>query len=221
VRRPATLRAWLAAYAAASSQTTAFEVIRDAATAGQREKPSRKATIPYREILERLWILDPVDAWTTSNNVFRRLGAAPKHQLLDPALAARLLNVNKSTLLSGEDVGPSVPRSGTLLGALFESLVTLDVRVYSQAAEADVSHLRTSRGDHEIDLIVQPRSAPGVLAIEIKLANTIDDGDVRHLKWLQSELRDELIDAVIVTTGPAAYRRPDGIGVVPAALLGP
>lgn len=83
------------------------------------------------------------------------------------------------------------------------------------------SHLRTSRGDHEVDLIVQPRVTPGVLAIEVKLASTIDDTDVRHLTWLQRRVSDELIDTIVITTGPAAYRRTDGIGVVPAALLGP
>jgi hypothetical protein len=30
-----------------------------------------------------------------------------------------------------------------------------------------------------------------------------------------------VLDAIVVTTGTDAYRRPDGIGVVPAALLGP
>lgn len=221
LRRPAALRAWLAAYAAASSQTTAYETIRDASTPGHRDKPSRKATTPYRDVLERLWVLEPVEPWTTSSDLFRRLGASPKHQLVDPSLAARLLNVNKTTLLSGKDVGPAVPRAGTLLGALFEALVTIDVRVYGQAAEADVRHLRTSRGDHEIDLIVQPRDTPGILAVEVKLAATVDSGDVAHLKWLQAELGDGLIDAIVITTGQTAYRRQDGIGVVPAALLGP
>ena len=146
-------------------------------------------------------MLDPVDAWTTSSSHLRRLGTTPKHQLVDPALAARLLNVDKATLLRGEDTGPPIPRDGTLLGALFESLVTLDVRVYSQAAEGDVTHLRTSRGDHEVDLIVQRRDSPGVLAIEIKLASTIDSHDVRHLKWLRDKVAQELLDAIVITTG--------------------
>lgn len=221
IRRPTTLRGWLAAYAAASSQTSAFEVIRDAATPGQRDKPKRDTTLKYRDVLQRLWILEPVEPWTTSSSHLRRLGASPKHQLVDPALAARLLNVDKSTLLSGKDAGPPVPRRGTLLGALFESLATLDVRVYGQAADADVSHLRTSRGDHEIDLIVQPRGSPGLLAVEVKLSSSVSDDDVRHLVWLRDRIGDDLIDALVVTTGPAAYRRTDGIGVVPLALLGP
>jgi hypothetical protein len=44
---------------------------------------------------------------------------------------------------------------------------------------------------------------------------------VRHLTWLRSRLGDELLDAVIITTGSHAYRRADGIAVIPAALLGP
>jgi uncharacterized protein len=51
--------------------------------------------------------------------------------------------------------GPAIPRDGTLLGALFESLVTIDVRAYAQAAEAKVRHLRTAGGEQEADLIVE------------------------------------------------------------------
>jgi hypothetical protein len=59
-----------------------------------------------------------------------------------------------------------------------------------------------------------------VIAIEVKLKRTVQDEDLRHLKWLKEKIGDELLDAVVVTTGEHAYRRSDGIGVVPAALLG-
>ncbi len=106
------------------------------------------------------------------------------------------------------------------LGALFESLVTLDVRVYAQAAEARVGHLRTHGGEHEVDLIVE-RADGGILAIEVKLARTVSDSDLHHLHWLARQLGADLLDAIVVTTGDEAYRRRDGIAVVPAALLGP
>ena len=60
VRRPEVLRRWLAAYAAATATTASFETIRDAASGGQRDKPSKTTTQPYRDILEQLWIVDPV-----------------------------------------------------------------------------------------------------------------------------------------------------------------
>lgn len=220
VRNPTALRRWMTAYAAASSTTASFDAIRAAATAGHGDKPARTTVIPYRDVLQRLWILDPVDAWLPTRNRLSRLSAPPKHQLADPALAARLLGVDADALLEGRPSGPPLPRDGTLLGALFESLVTLSVRTYAQAAEARVRHLRTIAGKHEIDLIVE-RADGRILAIEVKLTRNVDDRHISHLRWLADRIGDDLLDAVVVTTGPEAYRRRDGIAVVPAALLGP
>jgi predicted AAA+ superfamily ATPase len=114
----------------------------------------------------------------------------------------------------------AAPRHATLLGQLFESLVTQSVRVYAQAAEADTYHLRTQEGRQEIDLIIQ-RHDQRVLALEVKLNPVVTDDDVRHLRWLQQELGDDVVDAAVITTGRQAYRRVDGIAVIPAALLGP
>lgn len=94
------------------------------------------------------------------------------------------------------------------------------MRVYAQACEAEVSHLRTHRGEHEIDLIVE-RDDGRVVAIETKLSRTPDKESIRHLRWLSEQIGDDLLDAVVITTGEEAYRRQDGIAVVPAALLGP
>lgn len=60
-----------------------------------------------------------------------------------------------------------------------------------------------------------------IVAIEGKLSPATTDEDVRHLLWLQEILGGEVLDLVVVHTGPFAYRRPDGVAVVPAALLGP
>lgn len=220
IRNPAALRRWLTAYAAASSTTATFEKVRDAASAGDETKLSRKAARGYRDALARVWALDEVPAWIPSRNRLRELGQAPKHQLADPALAAQLLGVQLSTLLGGRAPGPPLARDGALLGALFESLATLSVRVYAARSEAMTKHLRTARGRREIDLIVE-RADGRVVAVEVKLARTVSDDDVKHLAWLREKLGDDLLDEVIITTGPEAYRRKDGVAVVPLALLGP
>ncbi len=220
IRRPATLLRWMSAYAAATASTASFETIREAATGGEGQKPAKTTTQPYREVLQRLFIVDEVPAWAPTRNRIARLAMPPKHHLADPALAAGLLGVSAGALLSAEPVGPPALRDGPLLGALFESLVTLSIRVYAQPARARVSHLRTRNGDHEVDLIVERRDGR-VLAVEAKLAAVPDDRDVRHLHWLARQIGSDLLDAVVITTGPYAYRRPDGIAVVPAALLGP
>lgn len=219
LRRPATLRAWMTAYAAATGTNAAFESIRDAATSGTTQKPSRDTVQPYKEILERLWILDEVPAWEPTRSHLAELTRAPKHHLVDPALATTLLGIDASALLGGATPGLWEYRDGRFLGALFDSLVTQSVRVYAQHSKATVGHFRQKRGDHEVDLIVQRRDQR-VVAIEIKFAEVPTDDDVRHLLWLRSQLGSEVLDAVVINTGTHAYRRPDGVAVVPAALLG-
>ncbi|MCM3535166.1 DUF4143 domain-containing protein [Cellulosimicrobium funkei] len=220
VRRPGVLRAWLTAYAAATSTTATYQRILDAATPGLSEKPARSTVTAYRDVLDQLWMLDPVEAWLPGRNHLARLARTPKHQLADPGLAAHLLGADQAALLgNGDDPLPGL-RDGTLLGSLFEHLVTLDVQVYAERSESRVRHLRTADGTHEVDIVVE-RPDGRVLAIEVKLASSVTDHDVRHLAWLRERIGDDLLDAVVVTPGPHAYRRRDGIAVVPAALLGP
>ncbi len=220
VRRPDVLMRWLRAYAAATSTSAAFDTIRDAATSGEADKPAKTTTGPYRDALERLWLIEEVPAWSPSHNHLKRLTVAPKHHLADPALAARLVGIDAGGLLAGRDPDPVLPRDGTFLGALFESLVTLDVRTYAQASGAVVHHLRTRAGEREVDLIVV-RPDQRVVALEVKLSATVDNGDVRHLLWLRDQVGDDLLDSAVISTGEYAYRRPDGVAVIPLALLGP
>ena len=221
IRRPAALRAWLAAYGAATSTDASYTAILDAATPGDVDKPARQTVDSYREHLTRIYVLDPVPAWIPAFAPLKRLTHTPKHHLVDPALAARLVGVEADGLLRGE--GDRIrPRTdtGSWLGALFESLVAQSVRVYAAATEATIAHLRTKNTEHEVDLIVE-RADRSVVAIEIKLSATVDDKDVRHLRWIGDQLGPRVIDRMVVTTGRYAYRRPDGVAVVPLALLGP
>lgn len=219
VRRPDTLRAWLAAYGAATASDASYTKILDAATAGNEDKPARGTVDAYREHLTRIFVLDPLPAWIPIFSPLKRLTHSPKHHLVDPAIAARLVTIGKSGLLRGD--GKTVDAStGTWMGALFESLAAQSIRVYADAASARVGHLRTKDTSREIDLIVEG-SDRNVVAIEVKLAATVSDHDVRHLNWLHQQIGDRLADRVVITTGEYAYRRPDGVAVVPLALLGP
>ena len=64
-----------------------------------------------------------------------RLAAKPKHHLADPALSARLLGLDVRPLLTGAG-RVMKPGAGAALGALFEALATLSVRVFAQTDEA-------------------------------------------------------------------------------------
>lgn len=219
VRRPAVLRAWLGAYAAATSTTTAYSKILDAATAGLANKPAKETTLAYRDALSSLWLLDAIPPWIPSHNHLDRLGQSSKHHLADPALAARLLGLDAAALLRA-DQGNTSLSEGTILGALFEHLAALSIHTYADAAGARVGHLRTRNNDHEVDLVVQ-RADGQVVGMEIKLADRVEDADTKHLRWLRHRIGNDLIDAAIIYAGEHAYRRQDGVAVIPLALLGP
>lgn len=220
IRSVSAMRRWLAAFAAAVSTTTSFEKVRVAAMGADREPPARSTTRRYVDALQSTWLLESIPGWQPTGSELSRMTLAPKHQLADPALAGRLRRLTMDRLLAGDGAGVFAGRHATALGALFESLVTLDVLVYAQACEADVSHLRDRGGSHEVDLVVEGLDGR-VVAVEVKLSATVSDGDVRHLRWLGERLGDRLAAAVVVTTGRHAYVRRDGVAVVPAALLGP
>ncbi|WP_238385367.1 ATP-binding protein [Nesterenkonia muleiensis] len=218
VRRREVLLDWLRSYALSSATTASYKTIIDQATPGDSDPPARDTLDKYRDLLRQIWIVDPVDAWHPRGIPIDRLYTGPKHHLADPALAAQLLQLTPEKLLRGQH-GINPPR-GSLLGNFFESFATLCIRVAAQAVEAEVRHMRTRNGDHEVDLIIEGHDE-SLVAIEIKATAVPENKDFKHLKWLRAQLGARLTDALLITTGQGAYRREDGIGVVPLAMLGP
>lgn len=208
LRNPDVMLAWLRSYAAAVSTTTDYKTILDASTPGEPNKPTKKTTIAYRNALRKIHILEPLPAWLPNTNHLTRLRQSPKHHLVDPALAARLLGLTPANVLRSTHLGP-----------LFESLACLSVRVAATRANASVFHLRTYNGEQEVDMIVEGEDG-AVAAFEVKLADHVSDDDVAHLKWLRQKIGDTLVNAAVLYTGARAYRRSDGVAVIPLALLG-
>lgn len=217
LRRPESLSQWLRAYASASGTTASWEKIRAAATSGDADPPTKATTMRYRDWLTALWLLDPVPAWRPLASGLPRLTQTPKHHLADPALASVLLRATSISLQKGE--GRWLGARGSLIGGLFEGLATLSVRGAAQAAGAEVAHLRSSRGEREIDLIVEGDDGR-FLAVEVKFSRAASHDDVAHLLWLKGRLGDQVSDMVLLNTGEHAYRRRDGVAVIPLALLG-
>jgi predicted AAA+ superfamily ATPase len=219
VRRPEALRAWLRAYAGATGSTASYTAILDAATPGEADKPGKSSTQAYRSVLASLWLTDDVPAWAPIGSGIGALGKTAKHYLADPALAMRLLEISPRGLIRGDDHRPVGPQGGTVLGHLFESLIALSLQTYCQASGATLSHLRTSTGHHEVDFVVT--KADRAVALEVKVAATVNDDDLRHLKWFAAHTPTAPPALGVITMGDRAYVRPDGIHVIPAALLGP
>ena len=220
VRRPEALKAWLKAYAAAEGSTASYDSIMNAATPGQDNKPSKVTTISYRDTLAALWIVDPIEPWITEGNLFTNLGKSPKHYLVDPALSARLLDITEQKLLNAEISAQILGKQAkTLIGRLFEGLVAQSLKVYSDSNGAELRHLRTVRGDHEIDFIIEKGDT--ILALECKFSTGVSDGDAKQLNWFETQVPDKnVIKAVIYTGQHLVKRDSDSVLLIPAACLG-
>jgi hypothetical protein len=120
--------------------------------------PSKATVIAYREVFERPWIIEPVPGWAPSQIRLTRLTQRPKCRVVDSALVARILGTENDALLSGIAFSTTVPRDGTLLGQLFESLVTLPVCVYADQPRGFMRHLQTDDG---VGHLMRLREKPG------------------------------------------------------------
>lgn len=106
-------------------------------------------------------------------------------------------------------------------GFLFESLVTRDLRIYAQASDGDVFHYR-DKDKLEADLVVRLHDGRWA-AIEVKLGSKEIDEGAQHLLEIKKKVDTEKVGEpsflMVVTGGEFAYRRPDGVFVVPLGCL--
>lgn len=215
IRSPQSLKQWLRSYASFVGTTANYGEILDRATVGDADKLSRSATEKYREVLHRLWLLDPLQPFALPGGIFKSLKKTPVHHLVDPGLAACLLRLDIDQLL--------MPKNGSVLGRLFESLVVQSVRSAAESLDWETTYMRDQKGTHEIDIVLE-ESPYARIAIEVKLSTSVSDDDVKHLLWFREKTMEDgeptLKAAVVVYTGEIAYVRNDGVVVVPLSLLG-
>jgi predicted AAA+ superfamily ATPase len=181
-----------------------------------REKEKGGITRPtvydYLDALNRLLIVEDQPAWNTHIRSSSALRKAPKRHFTDVSLAVAALGADENSLLNDLK----------FTGFLFESLVTHELRVYSQANDARVFHYRDSSG-LEVDSIVQKYNGDWC-AFEIKLGTGQFDEAAASLKKLVSILDMKKVKPPkslnIITGTGISYTRNDGINIISLASLG-
>lgn len=198
----------------------AIKKIIDTALANNEQTPSRPTADFFREALKILYIIDDVPPFIGMGKLFPALTKAPKHFMLDPAIAMSLLDVTKDQL-TDFDVSKHVGRiNSDMIGQLMESLVYQSLIVYADALGVHLTHFRDSKGRHEIDFILQKDRK--VVLFEVKTNPNVKNSYVKHLNWFEEQAKDEYqISKVLLNTGQVAYQRKDDhVQVVPIAMLG-
>jgi hypothetical protein len=167
--------------------------------------------IDYIKALTRLFIVEDLPAWSPKLRSRGTLRSSATRHFVDPSLAAAALGAGVEPLLGDPET----------LGFLFESLVIRDLRIYAQAVDATVSHYREA-GGVEADAILEMRDGRWA-AVEVKLGlSDIDKGAASLLRVVDHvDLgRHGKPSFVAVITGWGyAYRRSDGVFVIPIGAL--
>jgi len=165
----------------------------------------------YLNALRRIFVAEDLQAWSPSLRSKTAIRTSVKRQFVDPSIAVAAMRTNPEGLL----------RDFNTFGFLFESLCTRDIRIYAQACDGDVFHYRDKSG-LESDLIVRLRDGRWA-AIEVKLGSKQEAIAAENLLKLKSKIDAEKMGEpsflMVLTGGQYAYRRKDGVLVVPIGCL--
>lgn len=203
----------------ATNVTLALDVFGHAAKSEVSDTERREVS-SHLAMLSDVYLVDEIEGWVPASRSPHRMRVSSKRYFADPSVATVLLGMAPERLL----------QDWQTFGMVFENLAMRDLQVYTEAHELASSHpLRYYRDDSglEVDAIVELADGRWA-ACEIKLSHDKVDEAARSLLRLEAKLlRDERhrVDpptflAVIVGVGEAAYRRPDGVYVIPVRMLG-
>ena len=212
-RDPARMEALLRSVARNTATEASLATL--AADAGEEGSLHVDTVRGYLRMLERLFVVEDLPAWSVRLRSRTRLRRSAKRHLVDPSLAVAALRAGPQRLLA--DL--------SLFGLLFESLVIRDLRVYADAHGGDVCHYRDESG-LEVDAIVEAGDGRWI-GCEVKLgALDAVDTAARSLLKLAERVDVSVVGppaklVVITAGGEYAYERADGVAVVPIAALGP
>ena len=194
-----------------STSASVTSIYRDVSS--QRVSVSENTLRRYVAAMERMFILENLDAWNPHVRSRTRLSRARKWHFSDPSMACAALGVGEARLM--EDVNA--------LGFFFESLCLRDLRVYAEGMDGSVYYLRNNNG-YEVDFIVELRDGRWG-AFEAKLGTSEYDKAAANLlklrEFVDTDRCGEPSFLAILTGAPMGYTRGDGVRVVPLGCLGP
>jgi predicted AAA+ superfamily ATPase len=209
-RNPDRARKILRSYARQISSFASNTTIQDDVSVNNGTLDDKTLT-SYSNAFRKLYVIEDMPAWSPKLRSKSVIRTADKRQFVDPSIAAAALGASPADLINDLNT----------FGMLFESLCVRDLRVYADSIGGKVYQYRDSSG-LEADAIVHLKNGEWG-AVEIKLGgNMIDDAAKNLLNLVHNVDTDNMKKPkfLMVLTGlNYAYRRPDGVYVVPIGCL--
>lgn len=209
---PDRVRAVLRSYARNISTMTAATTIMADVRANDISITDKTLT-SYLRALRRLFVIEDAKAWQPSLRSKTGIRTSHKRHFVDTSLATAVLELNPTSVL--EDFN--------LFGFLFEDFCLRDVRVYTDALRGTVYHYHDN-SDLESDLIIRLHDGRWA-AVEVKTGSKEIEDAAQNLTELAKQVDTSKIGQpaflMVLTGGQYAYRRDDGVYIIPIGCLKP
>jgi len=210
-RSPARVQLFLRSYARNISTEAPLTTIRSDIAAD--DEPFSMVTMSdYANALKRIFVVEDLPAWQPALRSKTAIRSTPVRHFVDPSIGIAALQASPQWLLNDFET----------FGLYFESLCVRDLRVYAQALGGTLFHYRDKSG-LEVDAVIALANGRWAL-VECKMGSNEEEDAARNLLALSAAVDAKKMGAptfcMILTAGKVAYRRDDGVLVVPLGCLG-
>lgn len=167
----------------------------------------------YIEALKKIFVIEDMEAWNPNLRSKAAIRTADTRYFVDPSIATAALGVGPADLVKDLNT----------MGLFFETMAVRDLRVYAEALDGNVFHYRDSNG-LECDSVIHLRNGRyGLVEIKLGGQSLIEDG-AATLNKFESTINTDKMKApsfkmILTAVGSMAYRREDGVYVVPISCL--
>lgn len=212
-RDPERAKRLMKSYARNQGAQTAYTVIRDDIAANDSELITDDTVYAYTNALRKIFVIEDMPAWNPNLRSKTAIRTSDTRYFIDSSIATASLGLGPDDLIKDLNT----------MGLFFETMCVRDLRIYAESFDGEVFHYRDKSG-LECDTIVHLRNGSFGL-IEIKLGGDklIEEG-AKNLKTFSNKIDTDKMKApsflmVLTGTGNFAYRRDDGVYVVPIGCL--
>lgn len=212
-RDPSRAHRLLRSYARHQGTQASYGTIRADLAANESDDLSEDTIASYISALKKIFVIEDSEAWNPNLRSRSAIRTSDTRYFTDPSIATAVLGLGPADLINDLET----------FGLVFETLCVRDLRVYAEALNGKVYHFRDRNG-LECDAVIHLRNGSYGL-VEVKLGgDELIDAGAKTLKELSGKIdtgrmKQPSFLMVLTASGPYAYRREDGVYVVPAGCL--
>lgn len=212
-RNPDRARLLLRSYARNISQQISYNTIRKDMLSNDASTLDEDTVADYVKALKKLFVIEDIAAWNPNIRSKAAIRTSDTRHFVDPSIGTAVLRLGPKDLVNDLQT----------FGLLFEDLVVRDLRVYAEALDGELYHYRDSSGLECDTVLHRHNGSYALLEVKIGGEERINEGAANLLALANNIDTNKMpapsFMAVIIGVGKYAYRRKDGVYVIPIGCL--